>query len=535
MKRPKATLLLYNGRIFTSEDDQRVVSALAIAGDRILAAGSLEQLQGDLDDRTRRIDLKGRFVAPGFHDAHLHLQSAGRMLTGLNLARTKTLEAAVDAVAQRVKTTPEGQWIYGRGWDHTLWTDGRWPTRHDLDRVAPNHPVYLRRVDGHVAWANTAALTRAKIGRETPDPDGGVIERESGGQPSGLLKENAIELIKPEISLAQARDQLSRALNRARRLGVTSIQDGGSDIEALIALRRDGQLTARVFAWGELDQPLEKSEALRRQIGTSDGFLVFGALKGFVDGTLGSQTAALLEPYADGGKDCARNGCRGMLLTAEDLLLRRVKQAARSGFQVALHAIGDRAVEIALKAFAAAKYGPDGKPLRHRVEHAQVIAPTQIERFRQTETIASMQPCHFITDQRWVEKRLGTMRARERGYVWRSLLRAGVPLALGTDWPVEPLSPLRNLYAAVTRNTWPAGPRGLFEHETLTVGQALHAYTYGSAYSAGVEMLRGRLIANMDADLVVLDRDLLKIDPKELPQVEVLATMVGGRLVYGQF
>jgi predicted amidohydrolase YtcJ len=523
------TLVLVNAQIFTARDESEVVEALAIAGDKIAAVGSSAQLRQLAGPHTRIVDLEGKFVGPGFHDAHQHFEGGGRSLAQLNFYGVKTRDEVLARVAAAVKEAEPGRWIVGRGWDHTLWSGAQWPTRQDLDRVAPDHPVYLRRADGHVVWVNSKALTLAGVTDKTPDPPAGVIEREAGSrQPSGILKEAALELIEPVESRRDIRRFIALALEQARRRGVTSVQDGGSDLEELIRLREAGELTVRIYKWGELDGDLARYAELRRRFPPSDSRLVFGALKGFVDGTLGSSTAALLEPFAD------KPESRGILNYADDKLEALVARATRAGFQVALHAIGDRGARQALRAYAkVADRG--GRALRHRVEHVQVVHPDDLPLFSRAGVIASIQPCHLITDQRWVDQRLGPERARQRGYLWKTLHDRGVPLALGTDWPVEPLDPLRNLYAAVTRRRVdPPRGDGWSVDQRLTLKRALRAYTYGSAFAAHLEQRRGTLAPGQDADLVVLDREILGGPPEALLRAKVQATVLGGKVVFGE-
>ncbi|MCA9671480.1 MAG: amidohydrolase [Myxococcales bacterium] len=546
----RAELALVNGRIFTARSDSELVAALAIGNGRVLAVGSRAAIAAHIGAGTRVVDLGGRFVAPGFHDAHMHLQSAGDALARLDLSGLRSLDDVLAKVRAAVAKRPAGAWIVGRGWDQTLWKgwhpaqkDARWPTRADLDRVAPRHPVALARIDGHVLWLNSAALARAGISAKSADPSGGTIVREGKSrQPSGILEEKATALVRigEGGGVAAARQALLRALQRARRRGVTSVCELGSSLDALLALEREGKLTARVTLWTSLGSDLSAATARRAKLAAhaqararagGAALVRLGALKGFVDGTLGSRTAALLEPYAD------KPGSRGTLRQPPGVLEAQVLAASRAGFQIALHAIGDRAVRRALDTYA--KLAPAARArLRHRVEHVQVIAPADVPRFAKLSVIASLQPCHLSTDQRWVEKRLGAARAAERGYRWRALASAGARIALGTDWPVEPVDPLRNLFAAITRRRveTPAVV-GWHAEQALAFGQALRAYSAGSAYATHVEARRGTLAPGMDADLVVFDRDLWSAvakSPRALLDARVSATLLAGKVVYGK-
>lgn len=477
------------------------------------------------------VDLDGALVLPGFNDAHLHFSEGGAALDALTLNGLGTLDAVLARVAAAAGKAPAGAWIVGSGWDHTLWPGRPWPTRADLDRAVPGNPVVLERVDGHVAWVNSRALERARITEETPDPPGGEIVREPGSRrPTGILKEKAADLVDVEgagRSDEEEEGAVERALAEARRLGVTSIQDGSGRIAVYDRLRQKGRLTARVTVWGQLGVDLAHFDELRKQFPAGDPWLRLGGLKGFVDGTLGSGTAALLEPYAD------KPESTGVLRVSEETLRAQVVAADRAGFQVLLHAIGDRAIRLGLDAFAAARQANGARDSRHRLEHVQILHPDDLPRFKELGVIASMQPCHFLTDMRWAEDRVGAERMRRGGYAWRALLDAGAPLALGTDWPVEPLDPMRGLYAAVTRQNEAGEPGGGREPQfTLTLAQALDAYTRGSAYAEFQEGVKGEIKVGALADFVVLDRDITAAPPTQILKAQVARTYVGGRLVY---
>lgn len=519
-----ADMMLQNGVIFTARDEHETVRSLAIAAGKILAVGSRQDLKRFVGPQTQVIDLKGKFVCPGFHDAHLHFEAGGRAMASLNFFGMSSLDTVLAAVRSKVAKSAPNEWITGGGWDHTLWPGQRWPTRHDLDRVAADNPVYLKRVDGHAAWVNSKALSIAGITAKTADPKGGEIVRETtNGFPSGILKEAATKLVTPATSRNQVKLHFALALQEAKRLGITSVHDIDSSFNEFTRLRDTGRLTVRIYKLAPLAGDLDQYDQLRRRLPRPNDMLVFGALKGFVDGTLGSSTAALLEPYTD------RPETHGTLVRTQEDLNDLVKAATLRRFQVALHAIGDKAARQALKAFAVAlPHG--GKTLRHRLEHVQVVHPDDLPLFSRTGAIASIQPCHLITDQRWVERRLGHQRARQRGYPWRGLHEVSV-VAVGTDWPVEPLSPFRNLYAAT--KVKPLSTASWHGEHRLTIGQALRAYTYGSAFAAFAEDHRGTLEPGKDADLVVLDRNLLAVAPAAMLHTKVLATILAGKLIFG--
>ncbi|HEV2765595.1 MAG TPA: amidohydrolase, partial [Pyrinomonadaceae bacterium] len=436
------------------------------------------------------------------------------------------------------------------GWDHTLW-GGRWPTRQDLDEVAPNHPVILQRVDGHVTWVNTLALQKANVTRDSQAPEGGEILRDEGGEPTGILKETAAGLVGrviPEPTAEELAAAVERALAEARRYGITSVQDnsGYETTKLYRALLKQGKLTVRVTEWQNFEDTVE---TLKRQRAEFASFkddplrLRLGALKGYVDGTLGSRTAAMLAPFAD---DPANSG---IPRRPPEELTRMVVERAEAGFQVALHAIGDRANRMALDAYEAAHKrfvqraaadilrGASVESIRppdprHRVEHAQVVAPTDFARFRELGVVASMQPSHAISDKRWAQDRLGEYRVLG-AYSWHTMSAHNVPVAFGTDWPVEPINPYLGLFAAVTRQSTEGDPPGgWWPQERVSMMHAIRLYTAAGAYASFEEKEKGLIEPGMLADLVVHSRDLLTIEPDEILQTEPDITIFNGRVIY---
>ncbi len=527
-----ADLVLVQGNIYTVNPQRPRAEAVAIRGEYIVAVGSNAEVQKWVGPNTRVVDLGGRFAMPGFNDAHLHLASGGAAKLAVDLSGAESLEAFQERIRARLRDYRPGEWITGRGWDHTLWDPPRFPTRTDLDAVSREHPILLTRVDGHVAVANSRALQRAGVTRETPDPPGGEIQRDSlTGEPTGLLKETAMGLVAravPALTPAQRRRGIELALAEAAQLGVTSLQDnsGWDDFLLYRELREQGRLTARITEWLPFQAPLEQLLEMRRQGGVRDRWLKTGALKGVTDGTLGSRTAAMLEPYADD------RSTRGILRIPQDELRRMVIERDAAGFQIALHAIGDLANRAALDAFEAAQRVNGRYDARHRIEHAQVVAPDDFARFAALGVMASMQPVHQSTDMRWAGQRLGPERSRG-AYAWRTLLQHGVRLAFGSDYPVEPMDPRRGLYACATRELPEGGPAGGWvPEEKISVEECIQAYTLGSAYAEFEEQNKGQIAAGKYADIVVFAEDLTRIPPRQILTTPVVLTLVGGRIVY---
>lgn len=533
------SLLLVNGKIFTADERGSIAEAVAIDGERIVAVGDTKDLQSRFQ-AARTVDLRGRLVTPGFNDAHIHFLNGGLSLLRVDLNGAATLAEAKRRVAARVAKARPGEWIQGRGWDHTLW-GGEWPAKKDLDEVAPENPVYLTRVDGHVSWANSLALQKANVTRETRAPEGGEILHDAKGEPTGILKETAQGLVArliPQPTREQLLEALEFALAEARRYGITSIQTNDVPSAEATPLYREllgrDRLTVRVSMWQQFDNSVED---LKRERAEFESHKVnplrirLGALKGVLDGTLGSRTAAMNAPYSDDPKNS------GLPRRPAEEMVRMIVERDRAGFQLALHAIGDRANRIALDGFAAAahldKKGASGVGAqRHRIEHAQVVAPSDFERFRNLGVIASMQPAHAISDKRWAQERLGEYRVLG-AYSWRMMKSFGVPVAFGTDWPVEPINPYLGLYAAVTRQSAEGEPEGgWWPQERLTIEDAIRHYTAGAAYATFEEKEKGRIAEGMLADLVIHARDLLAVKPEEILKTEAAMTIFNGRIVH---
>jgi len=528
----KVDAIFLNGDIYTQASPARA-QAIAIGGGRVLAIGTNDQIRKLKGPHTEVVDLGGHFVMPGFNDAHVHLQGAGLEMLQVDLRGTRSLEEMQQRIAAAAKSAPAGEWLHGRGWDHTLWPEAKLPTRHDLDTVTSDHPAVFVRVDGHISIANTAALKLAGVTAKTPNPHGGEIDHDAKGEPTGILRETARGLVESKIpppSPALLRRAAELALADAARWGITSAQDN-SDWEMFLVyedLEREGKLTLGISEWLRFDDPVKLLEIHRAHHSADDPMLHTAMLKGFMDGSLGSRTAALLAPYSDDP------GNSGLPQYEPGKLNRMTIERAAAGFQIGFHAIGDRAAQMALDAFAEAerdaRENNRARDFRFRIEHDQVVTPAQIPQYKKLGVIASVQPNHLLTDMHWAVQRIGPERAKS-SYPWKSFLEAGVPLAFGTDYPVEPINPFRGVYAAVTRMD-EAGKQSYFPEQKLTIQQALAAYTTGSAYAQFAEKDKGTLAPGMLADFVVLDRDLTKVAPPEILKTRVLRTVVGGKTVF---
>ncbi len=528
-------LAALGGRIYTMDATRPMVEALLARDGRILLVGSNDEVEAELArlPSCDRLDLGGRAVVPGFHDSHIHALAFGLSLERVALAGVESLEEVLARVATAARAAPKGRWVLGWGWDHSLWRElgGRFPDKHLLDRAAAGTPVALRRKDGHLLWLNSAALSTAGITRQTPDPPGGRIGRFDDGEPNGLLFEGAIELAEraiPSPSLDEARRVLQRVQEEAHRLGITAIQvpEGRLTFEAFQVLEASGELRLRVT----MLLPYDTLDALLAT-GVRSGFggarLRVGGIKLFMDGSLGSQTAALLAPFEGSA------GNTGLLTMAPDEARAAIERAARGGLACAVHAIGDRANRLVLDAFEATReiWRPVG--LRQRIEHVQLLHPDDLPRLARIGVIASMQPIHATQDMDLVDRLWG---ARGRyAYAFASLLRSGTTLAFGSDAPVETPDPLAGLYAAVARRRPDGRPAGgWYPEERIDLQAALHAYTVGAGRAAGRPPSAGTLAPGQRADFVVLSRDLLREPPEALLETRVDATVFDGAVVYAR-
>jgi len=527
----KASLVV-SGKIFTGLESQPFVEALAAAEGKILATGTRQEIKKYIGRETRIIELKDGVAIPGLIDAHTHFSSGGRSLIELSFRGVDSVEKVQQMIAEKIKELPPGTPIFGREYDHTLFPGQKWPTREDLDKVSPENPVVIRRVDGHSAWLNSLALKLSGIDKKTGDPFGGEIVRDpKTGEPTGILKESAMALIKVRSTLKSSPEEnILRALDHARRLGLTGVHaDAGlRDLEIYRKLQAEGRLTLRIYAWLPLEGIDQYLKMGLRQ-GQGDHFLKVGFLKAFIDGTLGSGTALMFEPFAD---DPTKSG---LPQYPEETFYELMEKAYANDFQVGTHAIGDKGVNWVLNAVERARKKHGQKDLRFRIEHAQIIRPEDFPRFKELGVIASMQPTHCTTDMRFCEIRVGQERSRY-AYAWRTLLDNGAVLAFGSDWPVEPLDPRRGLYSALTRKNiefdFPEG--GWFPEQKLSLAEAIRYFTWGSAYASFEENLKGTLEPGKLADLTIFGGDIFSLEPREILTTPVVYTIVGGKVVYEQ-
>ena len=529
----KTTYYLH-GRIYTNDPKQPWAAAMAIRDEKLLCVGTIAQILLECGgaEAENVVQLNERFVMPGFNDAHVHVGGAARDKLSVVLNGATSVADIQKLVKEAAAKRKPGEWILGSGWDQTRWTDQKLPSRLQLDEAAPANPVYLEHVSGHIAVVSSLALKHAEITKDTPDPAGGQIERFPDGEPTGVLKEQpATEMVwqrVPDPSAAERRRGVELVLEELARNGVTSVQDFSQweDFLVYTDLKAEKKLTVRISEWLPFTLSTDELQNRRAQAGTSDPWLRAGALKGFLDGAMGTRTAALLEPYSD---DPSTTGIPRM--DPEKLKAMAVERD-KLGFQLAFHAIGDKANRLALDTFESVARANPPRDRRDRIEHVQVVAPQDMPRFGELHIIASMQPCHETNDSRWAEQRLGPERSKG-AYAWNSLQKAGAKLAFGTDYDVEPINPLRGLYACVTREAITGGPPGGWEpQEKLPLQDCLRAYTSGSAYAEFTDGKKGELKVGEFADFVVLSRDLTKASPKDFLTTDVLQTVVGGRTVY---
>ena len=526
--------LFFNGVIYTgegfAEDKPRFVEAMAVAKGKVVAVGSSAEITRLAGPNTRLHDMDTArtliFIFPGFNDAHTHLGEAGRTKLNVDLRGCESLAEMISRIQFADAQSPAGHWLVGFGWDHTLWKEPVLPTRQDLDKVTGNHPAIMTRIDGHIAIANSAALKAAGISANTKMPAGGAIDLDGNAEPTGIIRESARELLDKVIP-APTREERRKgdelAIEDAVAHGVTTAQDN-SDWQDLLVyeeMEKEGKLRLRISEWLPFAAPLDELKAHRAHHDANDSMLHTGMLKGFIDGSLGSRTAAMKEPYSDDPKNT------GLPQYTQERLNQMTVERAEAGFQMGFHAIGDRAVSMALEAFS-----QPGVPVtaRNRIEHAQVVDAADFARFKKLGVIASMQPNHLMTDVNWAMARIGPERAKG-AYAWKQFLDGGVPLAFGTDYPVEPITPFRGLFEAVTRTNERA-TKSLSVGNKLNRGQALYAYTQGSAYAEFAEKHKGKLAPGFDADFVVVDRDIYRIRPSSILETQVRQTWVAGQQVY---
>jgi predicted amidohydrolase YtcJ len=531
-----ADTIIINAVVHTMDASQPTAEAVAIYRNRIVAVGSTNDIKKLAGPTTRIIDAKNRLLLPGFNDAHTHFLSGGFQLSSVDLRDANSPEEFASRIRAFAAKLPKGRWITGGDWDHERWPDPKLPTKQLIDSFTPETPVFVNRLDGHMALANTLALKLAGVTRETQDPPGGVIVRDKNGEPTGVLKDAAQNFVWKVVSPSTFEEKLAAAkaaTDYAARFGVTSVQDmsAGSDVGVYQTLLDRGELKTRIYAvsplpsWDRLAQT-----GVRAHFGSE--MLRVGGLKGFADGSLGSTTALFYAPYVD---DSTTSGIAGDEMYPEGAMLKRVQEADRAGLQVMIHAIGDRANDMILSIYEQIARENGKRDRRFRIEHAQHLRAQDIARFGRAGVIASMQPYHAIDDGRWAEKRIGKERAKTT-YAFRSLIDSGATLAFGTDWTVAPLNPLLTIYAAVTRRTLDGkNPNGWVPEQKISVEETVRAYTVGSAYAEFQEDVKGAISVGKLADLVLLSRDIFTIDPTQIENVKVVMTMVDGRVVYEEF
>ena len=528
------TLLLTNAKIWTGNEAQPEAQAVAINGNRIVAVGTTEEILRLKQPSTALLDLGGRRMVPGFNDAHVHLFEGGSSLTGPQLRYSKSQKELRDTLAEYVKNKPRGQWITGGDWDHENWTPATLPTHELIDNVTRNWPVFVNRLDGHMALANALALKLAGIDRNTKDPPGGLIVRDANGDPTGILKDNAQALVRkviPPPTQQQIIDASRAAQSYANAQGVTSVQDmvvAPDVLQAYQTMLHEGMLHVRISAHQLLTNWQRLAEVgIKADFGNE--YLHIGGVKGFADGSLGSTTAWFFQPYVDAPNTTGIP----VELSDPEKMWRNMEGADATGLQIAVHAIGDRANDTILNMYERLEREHGERDRRLRIEHAQHLIPEDIPRFAKLHVIASMQPYHCIDDGRWAEKRVGPERIKTM-YVFRSLLNSGATLAFGSDWDVAPMSPLMGIYAAVTRRTLDGKhPGGWNPSEKITVEEAVRAYTAGSAYASFDEKIKGTIEPGKLADFAVLSDDIFTIDPVKIADTKVYLTVFDGKIVTG--
>ena len=525
-----ADLILLNGKIFTVDKNRPWIEACAITDGKIFAVGNTDRISRLQGENTKVIDLKGRLSLPGFNDAHVHFAEGGFYLMGINLRDAKDKEEFADRIGDFTRKLEKGEWILRGNWDHEAWPSKAYPTKTLIDEVSPENPVFVSRLDGHVALANSLALKLAGITKDTPDPQGGEIEKDpKTGEPTGILKDTAQELVGrviPPPSKERLIQAVNTAMGHANQLGVTSIQDnsGRETFQAYQELLNQGKLTLRINAWITVDD-YQEVENIGILPPFGNGMLRLGTIKMFIDGSMGAGTALFYDPYIDDPSTS------GLPIYPEKKLYDLVAAVDKASLQIAAHAIGDRANTWALNAFDRAFKANGSRDARHRIEHAQVVLPQDIQRFADLGIIASIQPSHCIDDMRWAEKRIGER--VKNAYLFNAFAKAGVKIAFGTDWSVEPIDPMLGLYAAVTREFTEGGPEGgWFPEEKIALEQAIEYYTLGSAHAEFQEHVKGAIQPGMLADLVVLDKNMFEIPQKEILNTNVDLTILGGNVVY---
>jgi len=523
-----------NGRIYTLNKNQPWAKAIFILLNKIVAVGTTDEIKKFIQPQTEVIDLNGKLVLPGFNDAHLHFFDGAFFLQSIDLRDARDEQDFANRIKNFTASIPCGTWITGGNWDHKNWESKKRPTRDLIDPVTRKHPVFVSRLDLHIGLANSLALTLAGIDKHAPNPPGGeIVKNPKTGELTGILIDKACDLvfrIIPALSLTQKKKIIKQGLAHAAQYGITSFQDNSNKSDLLVYqnLLRKGELTSRINSWFEIEE-MDNFTNLGLQANFGNDMLRVGTMKIYADGSMGAGSALFYEPYSDEPTRC------GLALNTEEQLKNKIGKADAAGLQIAIHAIGDKANNLVLNALEKAYLENGNRKRRHRIEHAQVVTPDDLVRYRSLGVIASIQPSHLIDDMTWAEKRIGFERCKN-AYRINSFFIHEIPIAFGTDWPVESLNPLLGIYAATTRKSIKGEPKGgWFPDEKISVKQAIEAYTLGSAYAEFAEHKKGSIEAGKLADIVVLSKNLLEIPASEILNTKVICTIVDGKIVYSKY
>ncbi|MCU1290546.1 MAG: nfdA 3 [Acidobacteria bacterium] len=525
-----ADIVIINAKVRTMDAAKPQAEAVAVMGNKIVAVGSNAEIRALAGTRTKTIDAKGKTVLPGFNDAHVHFLEGGFQLSSVDLRDAKTPQEFVERIKNFAAKLPKGRWILGGKWDHENWTPNNLPTKELIDAATPDNPVFIDRLDGHMALANSLALKLAGVDKNTKEVEGGLIVRDAGGNPTGVLKDAAMGYVNkviPGFSFEQKLEAAIAATEYAASLGVTSVQDmsAGNEVGVYQELLRQGKLKTRIYAVSPLSD-FVRWERTGIHFAFGDAMLRVGGLKGYSDGSLGSTTAWFFEPYLDAPNTTG--------LPSDEIpkMYENVKGADKSGLQVMVHAIGDKANDTMLSTFERVAKENGERDRRFRIEHAQHLRIDDLKRFGALKIVASMQPFHLADDGRWAHKRLDEKRLKGT-YAFRTILDSGGALAFGTDWAVAPLNPLLGVHAAVTRQTLDGkNPNGWIPEQKISLEETLRAYTAGSAYAEFQENVKGTISTGKLADLIILSDDIFTINPNEINKTKVLLTIGDGKVIY---
>lgn len=525
-----ADLIVVNAKVHTMDSAKRTAEAFAVMGNKIVAVGTNDEIKKLANAETKTIDAQGKVVIPGFNDAHVHFLEGGYQLSSVDLRDAKSPEEFVKRIKEFAAKLPKGRWILGGKWDHENWTPNNLPTAAMIDAVTPDNPVFIDRLDGHMALANSAAMKLAGVDKNTKDVAGGEIVRDKDGNPTGVFKDAAMNYLGkviPPFTFEQKLEQAQSATEYAASLGVTSVQDmsAGTDVGVYQELARQGKLKTRIYGCSPLsDYSRWEKTGVRHAFGND--WLRVGCLKGYSDGSLGSTTAWFFAPYLDAPTTS------GLASDEIPKMLENVRNADRADLQVNVHAIGDKANDMILSDYEKIATENGAKDRRFRIEHAQHLRLEDIKRFGSLKVVASMQPFHLADDGRWAHKRLDAPRLKGT-YAFRTILDTGGKLAFGTDWAVAPLNPLFGVHAAVTRQTLDGkNPNGWIPEQKISVEETIRAYTLGSAFAEFQENAKGSISIGKLADFVILSDDIFTMNPNNINKVKILKTIVDGKTVY---